>query len=386
MTRRDGLTVAIDASRNRSGGAKVHLRALLSASDPRDAGIGTVHLWSYRALLDDVPDQPWLHKHSPDALGRSLPSQLWWQYRHFPRELRAQGCEALLTTDAGSVCRFTPSVVMSRDMLSFEPGEMQRYGLSLARVRLAMLRWVQVGSLRSATGALFLTRYAADVIQRLTGPLRDVRIIPHAVGDGFRWKGAPRRWPVAGQPIRCVYVSNADLYKHQWHVVEALAMLRAGGAPVELHLIGGGDGPAGARLDAAIAQHDPAGDFVTRHPAVPHASLPAMLADADLFIFASSCENMPNTLLEGMAAAMPIACARRGPMPEILESAGTYFDPEDPASIAAAVQQLLDDPALRERVAAEASALASRYTWRRTAEATWQFLADVGAGTRDSTR
>lgn len=371
------LTVAIDASRNRSGGARVHLGALLSAVDPRDYGIAAVHVWSYRALLDALPAAPWLTRHSPAELTGSLPRQLWWQYRLLPAAIRETRCDVLLTTDAGSVCRLRPSVVMSRDMLSFEPGEMQRYRPGFSRLRLELLRHVQVSALRSASGALFLTRYAADLIQSYSGKLPQVRIIPHAVGDAFRWRGASRDWPAAGAPIRCVYVSNADLYKHQWHVVSAIAELRTAGVPVLLRLIGGGSGPAESRLVAAIAEADPTHQFVERLPAVAHAVLPDLLRDADLFIFASSCENMPNTLLEGMAAALPIACSNRGPMPEILDDGGVYFNPEDPRSIASAVRLLVEDPATRTRVVARSREIASSYSWRRTAEQTWSYLADV---------
>lgn len=86
---------------------------------------------------------------------------------------------------------------------------------------------------------------------------------------------------------------------------------------------------------------------------------------------------MPITLLEAMAAGLPIACSDRGPMPEILEDGGVYFDPELPDSIAAAVEQLITDPALRERVAQRAKQLSEQYSWSRCAEETWKFIAET---------
>lgn len=372
--------IGIDASRNRSGGAKTHILGILAAVDPRECGIAQVHVWSYEKLLRALPDAAWLVKHGPPELERSLLSQLWWQYRQLPRELKRYGCNVLLSTDAGSVCRFAPSIVMSRDMLSFEGREMQRYGLfTFARLRLFLLRHMQVGSLRRATGALFLTRYASDVIQQFTGTLRSVRVIPHGIGEHFRQQTASSGWSEPAQRIRCVYVSNADLYKHQWHVVKAVASLRKAGHPVSLRLVGGGSGPAKRLLDQAIGEEDPTGTLVQILDAVPHGDIPAQLAMADVFIFASSCENMPNTLVEAMAAGLPIACSNRGPMPEILQDAGAYFDPEDPASIAAAIAALLEDPVYRIRLAKMAKALSGQYSWTRCATQTWAFLADVWA-------
>lgn len=375
---RPRAVVAIDASRNRSGGARTHLFGILTSADPREFGIDELHVWSYSGLLDMLPEAPWLVKHNPPALERSLPAQLWWQYRHLPDELRRAGCNVLLTTDAGSVCRFRPSVVMSRDMLSFEGSEMYRYPTwSFARMRLLLLRYMQVESLRKSSGALFLTHYASEVIGRFTGPLPQVRVIPHGIGENFRSADRQRVWPETGENIRCVYVSNADLYKHQWHVVDAVARLRSEGHPVSLTLIGGGSGPAKTRLDEAVARHDAAGRFVTVLDAVAHGDIPAHLAQTDLFVFASSCENMPNTLVEGMAAGLPIACSNRGPMPEILQDAGVYFDPEEPAEIADAIRKLLVDEDFRGRSIERARELSDQYSWSRCARETWTYLSDV---------
>lgn len=367
--------VGIDASRNRSGGAKHHLIGLLGSIDPRQFGIARVHVWSYRTLLALLPDQPWLVKHNPPELEKSLLRQAWWQRRRFPGELRKQGCDILLSTDAGTVGIFEPSVVMSRDMLSYEPGEMKRYGFSASWLRLLLLRHVQVRSLRRARAAVFLTRYAAETIQRFTGPLERVAIIPHGVGDLFRRAPATAASAFAVRPIQCLYVSNADLYKHQWQVVRAVGELRKRGHDMQLTLAGGGNGGKAQRfVDEAVTAVDPSGAFVRLLGAVEHDRLPALIAECNVFIFASSCENMPNTLLEGMAGAVPIACSHRGPMPEVLQDGGVYFDPEKSDSIAAALEMLVTDEALCARVAQRAYELSQQYSWSRCAQDTWTFV------------
>lgn len=370
--------VAVDASRNRSGGAKAHLLGILEAADPREHGIAGVHVWSTDELLRALPDHPWLTKHAPPAISGSLPQQMWWQARHLSSELQAAGCDILLSTDAGTVCRHRPSVVMSRDMLSFEGREMYRYPLgSFARTRLTLLKYMQVASLRRAEGAVFLTEYASRVIQGFSGPLPNVRVIHHGVSESFRRVARAPDAEGSARELRCLYVSNADLYKHQWHVVRAIAQLRRQGMPVRLALLGGGAGRAQALLDQALAEEDPQRSFVEVLGAVPHDQIPRHLAQADIFLFASSCENMPNTLVEGMAAGLPIASSNRGPMPEILRDAGTYFDPEDPASIAQALAPLIGDASLRAELARKSFALAEQYSWKRCARETWSYLVEV---------
>lgn len=375
------MVVGIDASRNRSGGAKVHLVGLLKAVDPRAYGIRRVHVWSYKSLLDALPDAPWLTKHNPPELENSLIHQVWWQYGSLPEEVRNEGCHILLNTDAGTVCPFRPAVVMSRDMLCYEKGEMKRFGISRARARLVMLKHIQASSMRRADGVIFLTEYAARIIQGTTGKLRRVSVIPHGVGVAFKQAASAGTWlEEPGRQIRCLYVSNTAMHKHQWMVVRAIGELRRRGHNVSLLLVGGGRGRPQRLLDEEIARTDPNGDFVERMGFVPHDLLPELLAGADLFIFASSCENMPNTLVEAMAVGLPIACSDRGPMPDLLGDGGVYFNPEDPESIAAAVEKIISDTDLRISIAKRAKELSEQYSWDRCAAETWEFLKAVAAG------
>lgn len=372
-----GLVVGIDASRNRSGGAKAHIIGILSASSPEKFGITKVHLWSYKALLDSIPDAPWLVKHCPEEIEKSLLHQLVWQYKNLSVELKRNKCDVLLTTDAGSVCRFNPSVVMSRDMLSFEPGEISRYGISLAWLRLFVLRYVQVSALKNASSALFLTQYAADMIQKFSGKLKNIRVIPHGLSENFFVEYPDKSWPAEGEPIVCTYVSNADLYKHQWHVIDAVSRLKRSGYNIKLELVGAGSGHAAARVSEAVALHDPEGNYIKVMNLVPHKDVPAYLRKSDVFIFASSCENMPNTLIEAMASSLPIACSNRGPMPEILTDAGSYFDPEDAASIMGSIKAILDNVEYRNELAKKAKLLSLKYSWKTCGESTWGFLRET---------
>lgn len=385
MTRmQQGIAVAIDATRNRSGGAITHIRGILSAVDPRDHGIREVHIWAYQKLLDSLPDASWLVKHHDEALEGNLRQQILWQRRSLSKAVYSTGCDVLLTTDAGSVARHRPSIAMSRDMLSFEPGEITRYPLlSGAWMRLKALQYVQVASLRRASGALFLTRYAQSVISRYTGTLPESRVIPHGIGDNFRAAGPRLKPPSASAPaIRCIYVSNADRYKHQWHVLSALDIARRQGVPLTLQLVGGAGGPSAERVVAKLDELSHLRPYVELLGATPHDHVPALLAKADIFVFASSCENMPNTLIEGMAAGLPVACAERGPMPEILQDGGAYFDPEKPESIAKALCRLATDDSYAVASAQRSFDLAQQFSWRRCATETWSYLRHIAASER----
>ena len=366
--------IGIDASRCRSGGSYAHVKGLISNLDISKFGILEIHIWSHEKLLDMLPDETWLIKHSPKLLNGSLVGQLCWQARKLTIELKNNCCDALLTLDSSSLCRFSPQVVLSQDLLSYEPGIMQNYPWGVERVRLLVILWLQNASFRRAEGAVFLTNHAARVIQKSCGQLANFKIIPHGVGENFRCVHRDKLWPTGDNPIHCLYVSNAALYKNQWHVVRATELLRNEGFNITLTLVGGGSGKAQKKLNEQILKSDPTGKFVKQLEFVPQYSLPNHLAQADVFVFASGCEAFGITLLEAMASGLPIACSNKSSLPELLDGAGTLFDPENPSEIALAIRQLIEDQQLRESVAAKARQNAEKYSWQRCSNETFSFV------------
>ena len=168
------MILAINASRAKSGGARAHLIGILNELKPGKYGFTEVHIWSYKELLEQLPDAPWLFKHSELLLERSLLFQIYWEVFKLKKEISKINFDILLNVDAGTFARISPSVAMSRDMLSYEPGELQRYPWGYMRFRILALRYVQNLTFRSADGVIFLTKYASRVIQKSCGKLKKV--------------------------------------------------------------------------------------------------------------------------------------------------------------------------------------------------------------------
>ena len=369
------MKIGIDASRNRSGGAKAHIIGILTEIENLPTEIKEVHIWSYGELIDKLPDHNWLIKHSVADLGKSLLYQLYWQYNCLSTEAKKLNIDILLNTDAGTISRFHPSVTMSRDMLSYEKGEINRYSFGFFRLRLFLLRYVQNYSLINSEGAIFLTEYAAKVIQGYCGPLVNYAIIPHGISKAFRIETNSGLWNKSvNEPIRCIYVSNVDLYKHQWNVSKAISTLKQKGHNLSILFVGGGSGLAQKKFEKEINSVDPDHEIMSQMEFMNHSEIPGLLQKSDIFIFASSCENMPNTLIEGMAVGLPIACSDRGPMPEVLKDGGIYFDPENPDSIAFAIESIIDNESNRLKIAKKAKELSSQYSWARCARETFDYL------------
>lgn len=88
----------------------------------------------------------------------------------------------------------------------------------------------------------------------------------------------------------------------------------------------------------------------------------AELASATLFALPSYAEGMPMALLEAMSWGLPVIATPVGGVPQVIthEVNGLLVEPGDIDALAAAVERLMSDPALRHRLGAAARATIAR--------------------------
>lgn len=377
------MRLGIDASNIRSGGGVTHLVELLRTADPSAHGFTEVVVWASSATLSRLDDRPWLMKHHDSTLEKNYIHRALWQRNRLGLLAKEERCDLLFVPGGSFVTDFRPVVTMSRNMLPFEWRELLRYGLSIPLIKLLLLRYTQSQSFRKADGLIFLTQYAEDVVSKVIGKrLEDTTVIPHGIDKRFFSAPRPKRSMEDfsnAAPCRILYVSHVEPYKHQWKVAEAISQLKTCGFHIRLDLVGE-KGNAIRRLLKTLHRVDPDKEFINYRGAVPYEELHNLYIAADIMIYASSCENMPNIVLESMAAGVPIACSKCGPMPEILGDASIYFNPEKPDEIARAIRTHIESPNLRAKMAQGAFERAQNYSWQRCADETFAFFERIIKG------
>jgi glycosyltransferase involved in cell wall biosynthesis len=265
-----------------------------------------------------------------------------------------------------------PYVVSLRggDVPGFLPAELGAYhALALPLIRLV---WRHAAAL--VTNGEGLARLAERAM-----PGAGVRIIPNGV-DLDEFAPGPPRPPAlsdAAAPVRLLFVGRFAEQKGIPTLLEALARLRASGAPpVQLDLVG--DGPRAAAWQAQAARLGLAG-AVRLHGWAARADLPAWYRQADLFVFPSVEEGMPNALLEALASGLPlVATDIPGNRALVRPGAnGLLVPPGDPTALAAALDGLLRSAACRARLGQASRRLAARFDWDAVAEAYHTLLRDA---------
>jgi glycosyltransferase involved in cell wall biosynthesis len=142
-----------------------------------------------------------------------------------------------------------------------------------------------------------------------------------------------------------------------------LAALSTLDRPWRLRLVG--DGPLRARLTALVDGYG-LGDRVELSGRCTHATLPERYAAADIVVVPSVVDStgdrdgLPNVVLESMASRRPVVASAVAAIPSAVRDGvtGTLVPPGDPAALARALADLIDDPARRLALGRGARAVA----------------------------
>lgn len=373
------MRIAVDASNLVSGGGLTHLENFFANLTLPSHGFTEVVTWCAPHVAKRIdmarPGQSFV---PVEAFTQSLIQR--HRFRYGPMRKAIKGRFDVLFSPGGLTLNADiPQVVMSRNLQPFQPEEIIKGLPSYAGLRLLALRILQGRSFQRADKVIFLNPYVASFIGgRLGIPEARQAIVPHGVADRFR-QAAGRCYDT--QPVNILYVSTFNEYKHQIEVIEACARLRESRPDIRLSLVGGQSGSYAQRVLARISEANAKRQWISAPGRLAVDEVTALYRNADIFVFASSCENLPNILLEAMAAGLPIACSRTEPMPSVLKDAGVYFEPSDHNDIFTALSRLVADADLRKTVGIRASTYVRKYTWRECVDRTLQVLQEAARAT-----
>lgn len=298
----------------------------------------------------------------------------FWEKFILPGVLRKNSVDVLFCP-GGPVNTKPPhgckTVTMFRNMMPFDMKVRKSLPIGMQRIRNWLLERIMIKSMAAADLTIFISDYARQVIEQRIN-LKDAVTISHGISPAFRTYGTQLARPIVipdGEFI--LYVSRFDVYKHHYEVVNAYASL-----PVALRqqykllLAGECDSPEANRVVGLIDQMG-LRDQVCILGALPYRDLPALYQHAYLVLFASSCENCPNILLESLGAGRPVLSSNVMPMPELGGGGAGYFSPFDSEDIAGKMLEVLTNAELAKLMSVAAATRSEKFNWATSAKATW---------------
>ncbi len=216
--------------------------------------------------------------------------------------------------------------------------------------------WLERRAVRRATAVVALTPTLADTMHaNVRGPLPPVSVVPFGV-DGQRFAPAWERR--TGR--RALGVGVVAPFK-RWHL--AAAAIEGTGARLRIA------GPIPSREYAETVRR--AGSGVELLGEVPEAELERLFAESDFLLHPSSVEVLSATVLEALAAGLPVVGGAA--VRDVVDEGVTGWTvPEPPGALVEGMRSharaLVADDALRRRMGDAARRVAEeRYSWDRVA-------------------
>ena len=181
-------------------------------------------------------------------------------------------------------------------------------------------------------------------------------VLPRVRAKASQALGLPERY--------ILHVGVRRPHKNQATLVKALRHLNE---DVHLVLVGS--------VDPRF--HDPVPDLVRELGledrvlevrSVPERWLPAVLQDAEAFVFPSLVEGFGLPLVEAMSAGIPVVASNVPAVVEVARGAALLIPPDDPTAWAAGVRSVLEEPEFRDELRRRGKRVAASYRWSFVAE------------------
>lgn len=239
--------------------------------------------------------------------------------------------------------------------------------------RISLRRWYGFTSMqgrvaRRLPSLITVSEAARDDVVREFGVDTDkVRVVHNGV-DTELFRPAERDRSIPG---RIVTTASADVpLKGLLFLIEALAKIRT---ERDAGLVVIGKAATGGAVLRAIERFG-VRDAVRFESGVTWERIVQLYQEAQVAVVPSLYEGFSLPAIEAMASGTPLVATEAGALPEVVGRDGAsavLVPPRDAGALAAAIAELLDDPAKRRTIAEGArKRVSERFTWRVAAEAT----------------
>jgi len=304
-----------------------------------------------------------------------------WEQSGLPAELRR--LEVDLYHGPGYVVpirKVCPQVTTVHDLTYYLYPETHNYFSNSYFRRL--IPW----SVKAADRVIAISESAKGDLMRLLGvPAEKVCVIHHGKDARFtplrnesRLARLRAKYGITKKVI--LFVGGIDLRKNPVGLVRAFGMLKS------LHrshmlVLAGGFGAHYEWIRARLRQLGVEG-CVLFPGYVPGEELADFYHLADVFVYPSLYEGFGLPVLEAMACGVPVITSNISAMPEVAGDAAVLVDPNNSHDLAAAIERVVTDEALRRHLIEEGLRRSCLFSWQKAARHTLDLYRQVASSAR----
>lgn len=220
-----------------------------------------------------------------------------------------------------------------------------------------------------------------DIVRYLKISESKVKVIYEGVNENYhpvqnesRLRKVKERYKTSEKFI--FYVGHWKPYKNILRLMRAFHKLKIKTKIPHKLVIGGRKDP-NYREIPALARNLGLEDDIIFPGYIPEEDLPILYSAAKLFIFPSLYEGFGLPVLEAMACGVPVVSSNTSSLPEIAGDAAIFVNPCSTEEIAQAMQEVLRDEKLRQKLIQKGLARAKLFAWEKTSRETLQVYEQV---------
>ncbi|MCU1338054.1 MAG: glycosyl transferase, group 1 [Bryobacterales bacterium] len=341
------------------GGTEIYLRELLAALAAVDSSHEYFVFTNMETQSDLLPKQANFHWKPQAVHARFRPARILWEQIVLPFEAARYRLDVLFnpgfTAPIFSPCR---QVTVFHDLQHKRHPEYFRW-FDLPFWRL--LLWAAAHRSHRLIAVSEATR--SDLLRFYHIPKERVAVIAHGVEPAFS------RLDRSHTESYLLCVSTLHPHKNLPRLIRAYGLKKR-----DFRLI-----LAGLRGFHTKAIEQLIGELGLRDSVqitgwVPREELYSLYERARAFVYPSMFEGFGMPVLEALAAGIPVACSDIPPLHEVAGDAALFFNPLDEDAIAAAIEHVMTDAVVQERLTRAGRERARGFTWKQSAERTREEL------------
>lgn len=364
------MRIAINATNISGGGGLNHLLRFFENLENHIEETDVFILWGKGRVLKKVADKPFIIKKTNRFINSNTLIRSIWVKIWLKSFLKKDKCEVLYNPGGNDLSGFKPLITMSRNMLPFELKLLIKEFELLLFIKMSIARIITEFNFKKAAGIIFISNHALSRNQKFE---KKSIVIHHGV-DRFFFKRKTTRVSFFSEknPLRIVYPSSFFKYKNHNLILDSV-----NGLPdnifIELTLVGDLK-TANNRLVEKFENFNRPNINIKLINELNHFDLNKIYDYADVGLFASKCENLPNILLEMISKGLPVISSDYGSNIEVLGYNGFYFKKNDAKDLENKIITIYKSQRMRNQLSENNYVISQNYDWNETTKKTINYL------------
>jgi glycosyltransferase involved in cell wall biosynthesis len=360
------MKIGIDASNIRSGGGKKHLINFINTSLEENKNI-SFFLISNKIIISHFRNTKRVTCITNSLLNSFNFFAFFSQLLYSSRFFKKNNCELVFVPGGIFLGNFRPFYTMSQNMIPFESLQLKTFS-NLKRIKFILMKYLQINTFKKSKGVIFLTEYARDKIETYYKVKHKSVIIPHGIKQR-----KVNSYNLNKNIFNILYVSDFLPYKHNYNVAKAVSELISEGYKINLNLVGRNDKIQNDKILEIINSNDNYKTNINILGELDSIEVENYYSNSSLFLFASTCENLPFIIIEAMSFGLPIISSNKRPMIDILEGEDIFFDSYNIESIKKIILNNMSNQKLI-KLSKHNFSSSKKYLWKKNSLSTLNFF------------